>query len=90
MALAQENLIKAAVFTHPSPFTLPHDFTALLEKSHAACLLNSCEVDPAFPQEAQKTADEMLGDGKYKPGYKRTYWEGCTHGYAVRGDMVSS
>ena len=31
--------------------------------------------------------DELLGDGKYKPGYSRTYWEGCTHGFAVRGDM---
>jgi len=28
-----------------------------------------------------------LGDGKFKPGYKREYFKGCTHGFAVRGDM---
>jgi len=28
-----------------------------------------------------------LGDGKFKPGYKREYFNGCTHGFAVRGDM---
>ncbi|KAF8592232.1 dienelactone hydrolase [Ramaria rubella] len=34
------------------------------------------------------TADKLLGDGKYTPGYKRVHWEGCTHGFAVRGDMA--
>ena len=43
-----------------------------------------------FPLEAQAKADELLGDGKFAPGYKRPYWEGCTHGFAVRGDMVSA
>ena len=52
-------------------------------------LFNTCEVDPQFPIESQKIADELLGDGKYSPGYKRTYWDGCTHGFAVRGDIVS-
>ena len=42
-----------------------------------------------FPLEAQAKADELLGDGKFAPGYKRPYWDGCTHGFAVRGDMVS-
>lgn len=32
----------------------------------------------------------MLGNGQYEPGYKRTYWEGCTHGFTVRGDLVSA
>lgn len=50
-------------------------------------LFNTCEVDPQFPPESQKIADEILGGGKYKPGYERTYWEGCRHGFAVRGDM---
>ena len=36
----------------------------------------------------RKKADEIFGDGKYAPGYYRTYWEGCTHGFTVRGDMV--
>ena len=41
-----------------------------------------------FPLEAQALADEILGGGKFAPGYERTYWKGCHHGYAVRGDMV--
>ena len=41
-----------------------------------------------FPIEAQALADEILGGGKFAPGYERTYWDGCVHGYAVRGDMV--
>jgi hypothetical protein len=42
-----------------------------------------------FPHEAQKVTDELLGNGKYAPGYVREYFPGCTHGFAVRGDMVS-
>lgn len=56
--------------------------------STAPLLINSCEIDQAFPPESQKIADEVLGDGKFAPGYVRTYWEGCTHGFAVRGDLV--
>lgn len=63
---------------------VPDDFHGLIEKSNAPLLINSCEVDPQFPQESQKIADEVLGDGKYKPGYLRTYWPGCKHGFAVR------
>jgi hypothetical protein len=40
-----------------------------------------------FPIEAQATTDKLMGDGKFAPGYKREYWEGCSHGFAVRGDM---
>jgi hypothetical protein len=42
-----------------------------------------------FPLEAQAKADEILGGGKFTPGYKREYFEGCTHGFAVRGDMTN-
>lgn len=51
-------------------------------------MINSCEVDPMFNAEQQIMADEILGGGKFSPGYERPYWEGCTHGFAVRGDMV--
>jgi hypothetical protein len=40
-----------------------------------------------FPPEKQKVTDELLGDGKYAPGYVREYFAGCSHGFAVRGDM---
>ena len=55
--------------------------------SKAPLLINSCTVDQAFPHESQAIADEILGGGKYTPGYKREYFEGCTHGFAIRGDM---
>ena len=58
------------------------------EKAKAPLLINSCETDSQFPIEAQAKADEILGGGKSAPGYERTYWDGCTHGFAVRGDMV--
>lgn len=65
---------------------------AMLQKylatSKAPLLINSCTVDSQFPLEAQAKADAVLGDGKFAPGYKRPYWEGCTHGFAVRGDLV--
>ena len=59
------------------------------ETAKAPLLINSCTIDQPFPPSAQKIADEILGDGQFVPGYKRTYWEGCTHGFAVRGDLVS-
>ena len=43
-----------------------------------------------FPIPAQEQADAILGGGKFAPGYERTYWPGVTHGFAVRGDLVSA
>ena len=40
-----------------------------------------------FPIEAQAKADELLGNGKFAPGYRREFFEGCMHGFAVRGDL---
>lgn len=50
-------------------------------------LINSCTVDSQFPIPAQEKADQILGNGKFEPGYKREYFDGCTHGFAVRGDL---
>ncbi|EKM79695.1 hypothetical protein AGABI1DRAFT_100608 [Agaricus bisporus var. burnettii JB137-S8] len=85
--LAFENRIEVAVVWHPSLLKVPEDFEHYLQKSHAPLLVNSCTVDVQFPLEAQEQADNILGDGKFAPGYKRIYFEGCTHGFAVRGDM---
>ena len=52
--------------------------------------LNTCETDMMFPIESQAKADEIFGDGEFAPGYERTYWPGCFHGFAVRGDLVST
>jgi hypothetical protein len=38
-----------------------------------------------FPPEAQAKADEIFAG--FAPGYKREYFDGCTHGFAVRGDL---
>ncbi|KAF9067238.1 alpha/beta-hydrolase [Rhodocollybia butyracea] len=87
--LAIENVIKATVVAHPSRLQIPQDLEKYRAQSKAPFLIISCEFDPAFPIEAQGKADEIFGaDGKnFAPGYQRTYWEGCRHGFAVRGDV---
>ncbi|KAJ7102845.1 dienelactone hydrolase endo-1,3,1,4-beta-D-glucanase [Mycena epipterygia] len=85
--LAFEGIIKVSVVSHPSRLVVPDDLEKYAAVSKAPLLINSCEVDQAFPLEAQAQADAILGDGKFAPGYKREYFEGCSHGFAVRGDM---
>jgi len=86
--LAFDNIIQCAVVAHPSLLKVPEDLETYLAKSKAPLLINSCEVDQMFPKEAQEKADEILG-AKFAPGYKREYFAGCTHGFAVRGDMTN-
>ena len=88
MAIAGQ--IVAGALNHPSRLNKPKDFERLLESgSTTKILINACDIDEQFPLEAQKETDALLEGGKYKGGYKRVYWEGCTHGFAVRGDLVS-
>ncbi|KAF8900269.1 hypothetical protein CPB84DRAFT_1847331 [Gymnopilus junonius] len=44
--------------------------------------------DLEFSIDSQAKADEIFGNGKFTPGYKRNLYERCTHGFAVRGDMT--
>ncbi|KAG2346806.1 alpha/beta-hydrolase [Suillus weaverae] len=85
--LAFENAIQCSVVSHPSLLKVPDDLETYFTKSQAPLLINSCEVDQMFPAAAQEKADEIFGDGKFAPGYKREYFPGCTHGFAVRGDI---
>jgi len=85
--LAFDNVISVTVVNHPSLLQIPADLEKYRDASKAPLLINSCEVDSQFPKEAQAQADELLGGGKFAPGYERTYWDGCTHGFAVRGDI---
>ncbi|PPQ71667.1 hypothetical protein CVT26_010586 [Gymnopilus dilepis] len=85
--LAFENVIKVGVVAHPSHLKFPFDLEKYFSTSKAPLLINSCPVDFMFPPEAQAKADEIFGDGKFVPGYKRNIYEGCLHGFAVRGDM---
>ncbi|KAH9851964.1 alpha/beta-hydrolase [Lenzites betulinus] len=85
--LAFTNEIDVVAVAHPSLLKSPADLERYLAEAKAPLLINSCETDPQFPKEAQAKADEILGGGTFAPGYERTYWEGCTHGFAVRGDV---
>ncbi|KAG2144592.1 dienelactone hydrolase [Suillus clintonianus] len=85
--LAFDNIIQCAVVSHPSLLDLPDDLETYFAKATAPLLINSCENDRLFPAEAQAKADEIFGDGKFAPGYRREYFPGCTHGFAVRGDL---
>ncbi|PPQ78496.1 hypothetical protein CVT25_011837 [Psilocybe cyanescens] len=87
--IAFENVIKAAVVSHPSLLQIPADLEKYMAESKAPLLINACEVDHSFPHEAGAKADEIFGGGKFAPGYKREYFEGCSHGFAVRGDMAN-
>lgn len=51
----------------------------------APLLLNGCETDWQFPIESQEKADVIFAD--FALGYKREYFAGCDHGFAVRGDV---
>ncbi|KAK2462237.1 hypothetical protein APHAL10511_005733 [Amanita phalloides] len=85
--LAFENVIDASVVSHPSLLKSPADLEKYFSASKVPLLINSCTVDGQFPIEAQAKADEIFGNGKFAPGYKREYFDGCTHGFAVRGDL---
>ncbi|KAJ7065364.1 chlorocatechol-degradation protein [Mycena amicta] len=77
-ALKSEGVTSFAA--HPDSVPQKYKSTA-----KAPLLINSCTVDTQFPLEAQAKADEIFKD--FAPGYKREYFEGCTHGFAVRGDL---
>jgi dienelactone hydrolase len=85
--LAFDNIIKVSVVSHPSLLKVPEDLEKYISTSKAPLLINSCPVDTQFPPESSAQADEIFGNGKFAPGYKREYFEGCSHGFAVRGDM---
>ncbi|KAG9218647.1 hypothetical protein PLEOSDRAFT_1076398 [Pleurotus ostreatus PC15] len=85
--LAFDNVVDAVVVSHPSLLKIPEDLEKYAKNSKAPLLINSCTTDSQFPLEAQAQADRILGGGQFAPGYKREYWDGCTHGFAVRGDL---
>jgi dienelactone hydrolase len=48
-------------------------------------MIQTCETDQQFPKEKQEMADKLFGDQPNR--YKRNYFPGQTHGFAVRGDF---
>lgn len=86
--LAFDGVIEVTVVSHPSFLNIPSDLQKYKEKSKAPLLINSCEVDDQFPELAQAHADRILGNGNQcTDTYQREYFAGCTHGFAVRGDL---
>nr|GAT47358.1 predicted protein [Mycena chlorophos] len=88
--LAFDNLIAVAAIAHPSRLSLGPDAVDMNKYrtvAKAPLLINGCEHDPVFPPADQEITDSILGDGKFAPGYKRVYWAGCAHGFAIRGDL---
>ncbi|KAF8517944.1 Alpha/Beta hydrolase protein [Hysterangium stoloniferum] len=85
--LSFDNIISAGATAHPSLLQVPADLEKLVATSKAPLLICSAEVDQQYPLESQIKGDELLGDGKYPPGYKRAHFPGTVHGFAVRGDM---
>ena len=59
-----------------------------VEKSKAPLLINTCENDELFPKSMCEEADKKFAS--FAPGYRRTYYEGVSHGFATRGDLVRS
>jgi len=85
--LAFDGVIKVAAVSHPSLLKVPSDLETF-KKTGIPLLINSCETDNMFPLESQAKADEVLGGGSQTSElYRREYFPGCTHGFAVRGDL---
>lgn len=76
-----------AAVSHPSLLQVPEDLERF-KLTGIPLLINSCEVDQQYPPEKQEIGDKIFGGGKAEAeGYKRLYFAGCSHGFAVRGDM---
>ncbi|WAQ90330.1 hypothetical protein PtA15_12A319 [Puccinia triticina] len=84
---SDRNWIQVGSTSYPSLLQVPDDLLELRDKSKAPLLINSCEIDPQFGADAQQRSDELLGDGQYKPGYKRTYYPGASHGFGIRANL---
>ncbi|KAI0314053.1 Alpha/Beta hydrolase protein [Amylostereum chailletii] len=82
--LAFDNTIKAAATSHPSLLQL-EDIDKYVSTSKVPLLINACEVDGQWPKEKQDRAVERFKD--FAPGFAQPYFPGCTHGFAVRGDL---
>ncbi|KAI6012506.1 dienelactone hydrolase [Pisolithus orientalis] len=86
--IAFENISKVTVVSHPSLLKVPEDLEKYKKLSKAPLLINSCTFDTQFLKESQAEADMILGEGaQFTETYRREYFEGCAHGFAIRGDV---
>ncbi|KAJ9127654.1 hypothetical protein QFC24_001064 [Naganishia onofrii] len=86
--LAIQKRISIGMIAHPSLLQVPEDLEALKKvTSEIPMLFITCETDFQYGPEKQKVGDDILANGTTEgEGYKRIYYDGCDHGFAVRGD----
>ncbi|KAJ9110746.1 hypothetical protein QFC20_002787 [Naganishia adeliensis] len=86
--LAIQKRISIGMIAHPSLLQVPEDLEALKEVTpEIPMLFVTCTTDFMYGPEKQKVGDDILGNGTTEgKGYKRVFYEGCSHGFAVRGD----
>ncbi|KAI0029561.1 Alpha/Beta hydrolase protein [Vararia minispora EC-137] len=53
--------------------------------ARAPLLVNACEIDREFPPTMQSAVRELLAG--FEPGFKQECFAGCSHGFAIRGDL---
>ncbi|KAJ9102624.1 hypothetical protein QFC19_004733 [Naganishia cerealis] len=86
--LAIQKRISIGMIAHPSLLKIPEDLEALKKVTpEIPMLFVTCTTDFMYGPEQQKVGDDVLGNGTAEgEGYKRVFYEGCSHGFAVRGD----
>ncbi|KAF8626701.1 hypothetical protein AX15_004725 [Amanita polypyramis BW_CC] len=84
--LAFDHVIDVGVIAHPTLLKVPEDFQKYATIAKAPLLINGSTHDFMFPLESQIVADKFLGN--FAPGYRRECFEGCGHGFAIRGDIT--
>ncbi|VDB90209.1 unnamed protein product [Peniophora sp. CBMAI 1063] len=82
--LVYDGELDVGATSHPSLLSI-QDLEKFSSRGSIPLLINSCEIDEQFGSEKQEKAKELFKE--YKAGFSMPYFEGCTHGFAVRGDM---
>ncbi|KAI6156132.1 alpha/beta-hydrolase [Pisolithus thermaeus] len=86
--LAIDQVVDVVIASHPSQVKTPETFEDFARSAEAPLLLEMGDQDREVDVKKQGEIDDILGDGKYAPGYKRECWPGCGHGFAVRADIL--
>lgn len=69
--------------THPSSLSVPNDWILAKEVSKVPVHINSAEFDTGFRLPLALATDEVMGNGRYEPGYWRTQFDNVGHGFGV-------
>jgi len=85
--LAFDHKVKALAVHHPSLLDVPSDLEKL-KASAVPTLFNVNEHDSQFDPTKQAIADRLF-EGQ-SGTYRKEYFPGMNHGFAVRGDMSKS